>query len=91
VYAGRTKLSPTRHSTQNAEASAAKNGPVLLGQQNIIEAAWDKRGDLLLRQSRDDGDDHELRIRRDCLPRFLHGLDALRQLIADRIREDETP
>jgi hypothetical protein len=65
---------------------------VLLGQQNIIEAAWDKRGDLLLRQSRDDGDDHELRIRRDCLPRFLHdGLDALGQLIADRIREDETP
>jgi hypothetical protein len=43
----------------------------------------------LLRQNRYHEGDHQLRICRDYFPRFLEVLDALRELIADAVREDE--
>jgi hypothetical protein len=60
-----------------------------MGQRDFIEVARDQHGNLLLRQSRNYEGDHEIRICRDYFPRFLEALDALRELIADAIHEDE--
>jgi hypothetical protein len=64
-----------------------ENGFVLMRKQDVIGVVWDEGGNLLLRQGRCGGD-HELRICRDYLPRFLETVDALRELIADAIRKD---
>ncbi len=76
------------HSTANADPNVPENGFVLMGQQDVIEVAWDECGNLLLRQGRRHGGDHELHICRDYFPRFLETVDALRGLIADAIRKD---
>jgi hypothetical protein len=76
------------HSTPNADPNALEIGFVLMSQQDV-EVALDPRGNLLLRQSRGRGGDHELHICRDDLPRFLETVDALRKLIADAIRKDQ--
>jgi hypothetical protein len=58
-------------------------------QQGLIEVVRDRRGNLLLRQSRTHEGDHELRISRDYFLRFLEVLDVLRKMIAEAVREDE--
>jgi hypothetical protein len=60
-------------------------------QQDIIEVAWDARGSLLLRQRSDLRGQHELQICRDYFPQVLQTIDALRDLIAGAIREDQAP
>ena len=89
-YAGRTTLPATgRQPAPNEEASEAEDSLVLIRQLCFIEVVRDRRGSLLLRQSRDDEDNHELRVCRDNFPRFLEALDVLRELLTKAIREDE--
>jgi hypothetical protein len=69
-------------------AGRSPSGFVLVRQQDVIEVAWDQRGNLLLRQRHDLGGEHELHICRDYFPRFLETVDALREMIADAIGKD---
>ena len=85
-YAGPTLPPATPQPTPNEEAGQAVDR---LGQRDFIEVFRDQHGNLLLRQSRDRERDHELRICRDYFPQFLEALDALRQMIADVISQDE--
>ena len=64
-----------------------------MGQQRFIEVAWDRRGNLVLRQNGygHGHSHHELRVSRDYFPGFLEALDELCQLIVDAIRRDESP
>jgi predicted nucleic acid-binding Zn ribbon protein len=89
-YAGPTSSPATAQPAANEEAGEAGGRLVLMGQRDFIEVARDQHGNLVLRQSRDYDGDHELRVCRDCFPRFLEALDALRELIAEAIRKDET-
>jgi hypothetical protein len=63
-----------------------------MGQQHSIEVAWDRCGNLVLRQNGQGHGHghHELCVSRDCFPRFLEALDELRELIVDAIRRDES-
>jgi hypothetical protein len=88
VYAGPR----TFPATEQPIASRPDDSLVLMGQQHLIEVAWDRCGNLVLRQN---GygcghSHHELRVSRDSFPRFLEALDELRQLIVDAIRRDES-
>jgi hypothetical protein len=69
-----------RQAATNAAPHGLETGVVLI--------AWDQRGNLLLRQGRDLGGDHELYVCRDYFPRFLETVDALRELIVEAIRKD---
>ena len=88
-YAGPTSSPATAQPTPNEEASGAVERLVRMSQRDFIEVRRDQYGNLLLRQSRDDKGDHELRICRDHFPRFLEALDVLRELIAEAVRKDE--
>ena len=90
-YAGQSLRAATPHATTSAGVSGLQNGFVLMTQQDIIEVAWDARGSLLLRQRSDLRGQHELQICRDYFPQFLQTIDALRDLIAGAIREDQAP
>jgi len=59
-----------------------------MGQQDLIVVAWDRRGNLLLRQDRLHEGDHELRVSRDYFPQLVRALDVLREVIVDAIRDD---
>jgi hypothetical protein len=84
--------------TSASEACEARKGfvpigqqdfiAVPIGQQDFIAVAWDRQGNLLLRQSRLYEGDHELHIGREYFPRFLETVDALRELIVEAIRKD---
>jgi hypothetical protein len=76
--------------TSKSEAYEAHKGFVLMGQQDFIEVAWDRQGNLLLRQHCAYEGDHELRISCDCFPQFVQALDVLRELIVDTIQKDGT-
>jgi hypothetical protein len=82
-------LPATPQPAPNEQAGEAEGRFVLMKQQGFIEVVRDGRGNLMLRQSRAYEGDHEIRICRDYFPRFLEALDALRELIADAIHEDE--
>ena len=69
-YAGRTSSPATAQPTPNEEASGAVERLVRMSQRDFIEVRRDQDGNLLLRQSRDDKGDHELRICRDHFPRL---------------------
>jgi hypothetical protein len=88
-YAGPTTLPATEQPAPNEQASEAEDRFVLVGQQDFIEVARDKYGNLVLRQNRLYDGDHELHICRDYFPQFLKALETLHQLVADAIREDE--
>jgi hypothetical protein len=90
LYAfGRTTRPATvAHSTPNADTDALETGSLLMREQDVVEVTWDQRGNLLLRQGRGPGDDHELCICRKYVPRFLETLDDLRELIVEAIRKD---
>jgi len=88
LYAGRSTRAATPHATTNAEPDRLEIGFVLMRQQDVVEVAWDQRGNLLLRQGCGLGGDPELHICRDYFPRFLETVDALRELIAEAIRKD---
>ena len=60
-----------------------------MGQQDFIEVAWDRQGNLLLRQDRLHEGDHELRVSRDHFPQLVRALDVLREVIVDAIRKGE--
>jgi hypothetical protein len=64
--------------TFESEAREAHKGFVLMGQQDFIEVAWDRQGNLLLRQDRLHAGGHELRVSRDYFPQFVRALDVLR-------------
>jgi hypothetical protein len=87
LYAGPTTLPITEQPAPNEEASEPDDSFVLMGQQDFIEVAWDRHGNLLLIY---DGD-HELRVSRDHFPQFLQALDVLREVIVDAIRKDRAP
>ena len=89
LYAGPTALSATKRPAPNEEASEREDSFVLMGQQDFIEVAWDRHGNLLLRQDPLYEGEQELRVSRDYFPRFLQALDVLRELIAEAIREGE--
>jgi hypothetical protein len=77
--------------TSESEACEADKGFVLVGQQDFIEVAWDRQGNLLLRQDRLYEGDHELRVSRDYFLQFVRALDVLREVIVDAIRKGEGP
>ena len=69
---------PVSEPTFESEACGADKGFVLMGQQDLIVVAWDRRGNLLLRQDRLHAGGHELRVSRDYFPQFVRALDVLR-------------
>jgi len=89
LYAGPTALSATERPAPNEEASEREDSFVLMGQQDFIEVAWDRHGNLLLRRDPLFEGEQELCVSRDYFPRFLQALDVLRELIAEAIREGE--
>ena len=77
--------------TSESEACEARKGFVPIGQQDFIAVAWDRQGNLLLRQSRLYEGDHELRVSRNYFPQFVRALDVLREVIVDAIRKGGAP
>jgi hypothetical protein len=62
-----------------------------MGQHHFINIAWDRHGNLLLRQDGIYEADHELRVSRNYFPQFVQALDVLREVIVDAIRKDKAP
>jgi hypothetical protein len=88
LYAGRPPRPATvAHSKSNADTDALESG-FLMREEDFVEVTWDQCGNLLLRQGRGSGGDHELHIGREYFPRFLETVDALRELIVEAIRKD---
>jgi hypothetical protein len=89
LYAEPTTLPTAAVPPASEEAGEVEGSFVLVAHQDLIEVAWDERGNLLLRQDRYYDGDHELLINRDYFPRFLAALNVLREAIEEAMRQGE--